>query len=94
MYCVDTLTGEAVFELEVPRIAREVLLECFNQSERFCVPMQRQESRWIARMALASGWFFYRFKVDGRPRWDRGTGTARTADGRRFSLAVISRSRR
>lgn len=92
MYCTDAATGETRFELNRPATARarEVFLECFSPRENFRIPMIRQRSRWTACVALPPGWFFYRFHIDGRPRWDRDGGTMRTDDGARCSLAIIN----
>lgn len=92
MYCTDSATGQTKFEMTKPAAAREVVLECFNEGQRFRVPMTREESRWIAHVALPMGWFFYRFHVDGRPNWDRDIGRMNASDGGRYSLAVINRS--
>ena len=92
MYCTDAATGETRFELTKPASAREVFLECFSPRKKFRVPMVRERSRWTARVALPSGWFFYRFHVDGQPRWDRDAGKMSTNDGGRCSLAIIHHS--
>ncbi|HTD68449.1 MAG TPA: hypothetical protein VK846_18145 [Candidatus Limnocylindria bacterium] len=92
MYCTDSATGRTKFETAKPAAAaREVVLECFNEQERFRVTMTREESRWTARVTLPMGWFFYRFHVDGHPEWDRDVGRMNAIDGGRYSLAVINR---
>lgn len=92
MYCTDAVTGETRFELPRPVTvhAREVFLECFNLRETFRVPMIQDHARWTACMDLPTGWFFHRYHVDGRPRWDRDAGTMRTSNGARCSLAIIN----
>ena len=90
MYRTDAATGKTKFELARPTRTVEVFLECFRAQEKFRVPMIRERTRWIARLALPPGWFFYRFHVDGRPRWDGDSGTVRTGDGARCSLAIIN----
>jgi hypothetical protein len=89
MYCKDTLTGETLFEIAAPLSAHKVLLEGRTGLENVRVTMHRVQSRWLARLALAPGWFFYRFKVDGRLRLEPGAGRLRTGDGQRYNLAVI-----
>src|SRR5262245_61875258 len=91
MYCTDAITGETRFELSAANGVREVILEFLNGGETRRVPMRRERSRWIAHLALAPGWVFYRFNLDGRPRWDRQAGSLCAGDGLRYSLAVINR---
>ena len=93
MYRTDAATGETQFEMARPTRADEVFLECFRAQEKIRVPMTRGRAGWIARLALPTGWFFYRFHVDGRPCWDRDASTMRTADGARCSLAIINHCR-
>lgn len=89
MYCTDAITGETLFEFAAPVSARKVLLEGCRGAENVRVPMRRVRSRWKARLAIAPGWFFYRYKVDGHLRLDAGAGRLRTGDGQRYNLAVI-----
>jgi hypothetical protein len=93
MYCTDAITGETLFEIAAPLSARKVWLEGQAGLEKVRVTMRRVQSRWLARVALAPGWFFYRFKVDGRLRLDSGVGRLRSDDGQRYNLAVIQSSR-
>ena len=90
MYRTDKSTGETIFRLAIPQRARAVFLECFNEREHFCVPMRRAASRWITRLPLAAGWFFYRLKVDGRASCARGVARIRMQDGQRYHMAVIA----
>jgi hypothetical protein len=53
--------------------------------------MKRAQSRWMVRLALPMGVFFYRFHVDGRPHWDRDSGRMNASNGDRYSLALINR---
>jgi hypothetical protein len=95
MYRMDDSTGETVFALRNrsgTSQAREVLLEGFSEHGPLRVPMRREAVGWVARLAITPGWFFYRFCVDGRAKWDRGAGRMRAADGRPWSLAVIHSS--
>jgi hypothetical protein len=89
MYQTDAATGETVFALKERAKAREVVLEGYSETERLRVPMCRAGSGWTARIAVNPGWFFYRFCVDGRSRWDRGSGKLRSSDGGAWSLALI-----
>jgi len=93
MYRNDTATGETEFALESGDGAREVVLEGFSETERMRVPMRRADRGWVARIAVDSGWFFYRFSIDGRARRDRSGGKLRTADGESWSLALIQSGR-
>ena len=90
MYCNDTATGETEFALDAGDGAREVMLEGFSDRERVRVPMHRAACGWVTRIAVHPGWFFYRFCIDGRTRWDRSAGKLRTADGSAWSLALIN----
>jgi len=89
MYRTDVMTGETVFALRQPSKAREVVLEGFSDRGPLRVPMSHEAAGWVARIALAPGWFFYRFNVDGRARHDRSAGKLRSADGHPWSLALI-----
>lgn len=93
MYRNDTLTGETEFALDADAGAREVVLEGFTETERMRVPMRRADCRWVARIVVVPGWFFYRFSIDGRARRDRSGGKLRTADGESWSLALIPSGR-
>jgi hypothetical protein len=93
MYCTDAVTGLTEFAFPGVRAAREVFLECFTERNHFRVPMRREATRWIARLALAPGLLFYRFEVDGKARRDRQRGKLKTQDGQPCSLAVIVRAR-
>ena len=90
MYRTDVRTGETVFALPQPSGAREVVLEGFSDHGPLRVPMSHEAAGWVARLALAPGWFFYRFSIDGRPRYDRSAGKLKSADGQAWSLALIS----
>ncbi|MEI9960189.1 MAG: hypothetical protein WDM76_03365 [Limisphaerales bacterium] len=90
MYCTDFVTGETLFQFPAPRPARSVVLEAFANHKRLRVRMQRCASDWIARLELPSGWYIYRFEVDGKAEWDRAAGKMKTQDGRPCSLAMIS----
>ena len=92
MYCTDVITGETRFEFNAPNRVREVMLEFVNGDENRRVPMRREHSRWVASLPLSPGWFFYRFTLDGRPRWDRETGSVGAGGGVRCSLAIVSRT--
>jgi hypothetical protein len=89
MYQMDAATGETVFALAELAGAREVVLEGFSETERLRVPMRRGGAGWMTRIAVNPGWLFYRFCVDGRARWDRGSGRLRSTDGGTWSLALI-----
>lgn len=93
MYRNDTTTGETEFALESGDGAREVVLEGFSENGQMRVPMRREARGWVTRVAVAPGWFFYRFCIDGRARWDRTAGKVRTADGTAWSLALIHAGR-
>ena len=93
MYRNDTLTGETEFALDADVGAREVVLEGFTETERMRVPMHRVHRGWVARIVVDPGWFFYRFRIDGRSRRDRAGGKLRTADGESWSLALIQAAR-
>jgi len=90
MYSTSNVTGETTFQLTIQHRARQVILECFSESNRFRVPMRRAASRWIARLPLRTGWVFYRFRVDGRISCGRGLGRIRTQEGELYHLAVIN----
>ncbi len=89
MYCTDSTTGETLFAFAASTLARQVVLEGFTDNERVRVRMRRKSKRWTARVALSPGWFFYRFEVDGKTRWDRDAGRMKMQDGRPCSLALI-----
>jgi hypothetical protein len=93
MYCTDSVTGVTEFAFPALHEAREVFLECFSGRNHFRVPMRRQASQWIARLKLAPGLLFYRFKVDGKARRDRHSSRMKTQDGQPCSLAVIVRAK-
>ncbi len=67
-----------------------MVLEGFSDQGRLRVPMIRETAGWVARLALTLGWFFYRFRIDGRLRHDRFAGKLTSADGHTWSLALIS----
>jgi len=90
MYRNNMATGETEFALQAGREAREVVLEGFSETERMRVPMRRAAGGWVARVAVSPGWFFYRFCIDGRKRWDRAAGRLRTTDGGTWSLALVN----
>jgi hypothetical protein len=54
MYCTDASTGQTRFEIDQSAAAREVVLECFNEQERFRVPMTRKQARWTACVTVVS----------------------------------------
>jgi hypothetical protein len=89
MYRNDKRTGETEFALDAVNSAREVVLEGFSGNARLRIPMHRVARRWVARIALGPGWFFYRFCIDGRTRQDRPGAKLRTADGQSWSVALI-----
>jgi len=89
MYCTDEMTGDTRFEV-AGATATEVVLEGFNERGSISVAMKRERSRWSARLALPKGWFFYRFRIDGQPHWDRDVGKLSAENGGRYSLAVIN----
>jgi hypothetical protein len=91
MYCTDSLTGVTEFAFPGMRAASEVFLECFTERGHLRVPMRREATKWIARLALAPGLLFYRFEVDGKARRDRNRSRMKTQDGQPCSLAVIVR---
>lgn len=90
MYRTDVRTGETVFALPQPTGAYEVVLEGFSEQGPLRVLMSPEASGWVARLALAPGWFFYRFCIDGQARYDRSAGKLKSADGQAWSLALIS----
>ncbi|HVU07516.1 MAG TPA: hypothetical protein VHG89_03120 [Verrucomicrobiae bacterium] len=90
MYCTDVVTGETLFQFSATRAARSVVLETFANRKRLRVQMQRCANDWIAKLKLPSGWYFYRFEVDGKIKWDRAIGKMKTRDGHPCSLAMIS----
>ena len=89
MYRLDVATGETVFALTARAGAREVVLEGFSEMGRLRVPMRRTGLGWSVRVAMNSGWFFYRFCIDGHTLWDRGSGKLRSADGEAWCLALV-----
>ena len=89
MYCCEGFSGKTLFEVSAPLAARFVMLEGRSGGETYRVRMHRKKSRWFVKLALAPGWFFYRFNVDNRLRLDRGAGRLRTGDGQRYNLAII-----
>ena len=93
MYRTDSATGETEFALDARDGTREVVLEGFSETERLSIPMRRAAGGWVARIAVHPGWFFYRFCIDGRARWDRSAGKLRTTDGSAWSLALINGTR-
>ncbi len=90
MYTLDVSTGETVFALTPSSGAQEVVLEGFSDRGRLRVSMQYESTGWVARIALAPGWFFYRFSIDGRTRHDRAVGKLKSSDGQSWSLALIN----
>ena len=90
MYRTDVRTGGTVFALPQPAGARKVVLEGFSDQGPLRVPMSHEAAGWVARLALAPGWFFYRFSIDGRARHDRSAGKLKSADGQSWSLALIN----
>jgi hypothetical protein len=69
--------------------ARRVTLEGFGDSKCLRVRMRREENGWSAKVRLGAGWFFYRFIVDGKSKWDRDAGKCKTQVGRACSVALI-----
>ncbi len=90
MYQLDATTGETVFSHKPPQLARRVfLVGQSNQSERR-IEMHQQDGHWTTRLKLRAALFIYRFEVDGRALWDREAGKIKFADGKAWSLAVVS----
>jgi hypothetical protein len=92
MYCIDFTTGETVFSFPATPSANEVVLECFADHKLFRIKMERETGKWIARLLLTPGLWFYRVLVDGRARWDRGAGKLKTIDGSLCSFALIQKT--
>ncbi len=89
MYCTDSVSGETLFQFPAANPARSVILEAFANRKRLRVQMRRRANDWIAKLKLPAGWYFYRFEVDGKTKWDRAVGKMKTQDGRPCSLALI-----
>jgi hypothetical protein len=92
MYCIDFATGETVFSFPATPSANEAVLECFADHKLFRIKMERGTGEWFARLLLTPGLWFYRVLVDGRARWDRGSGKLKTIDGSLCSFALIQKT--